>query len=56
MKVIANRLREPSTWAGVSMLMLAFGVPAGVGEALAQVGAGLAGLAAILMPERTVRP
>lgn len=50
--VILQRLREPSTWAGVSVLLTLFGVPPGVGEAVGQVVAGAAAVAAILMRER----
>lgn len=47
-----NRLREPSTMAGIAVLVGLFGLPAGAPELITQVLAGLAGLAAILMPER----
>jgi hypothetical protein len=50
---VLQRLKEPSTWAGMSMLLLAFGVPAGLAESLVQTGAALGGLAAVLLPERS---
>lgn len=50
-KLIA-RLREPSTMAGLSALALIFGVPAGVPDLVVQIGAGLAGLLAVFMPEQ----
>lgn len=52
MNRILARLREPSTMAGLSALALIFGVPAGVPDMLVQVGAGLAGLLAVFMPEK----
>lgn len=54
MQFIFNRLREPSTWAGIASLVAAFGfgVPPGTVEAVAQVGAGIAGLGAIFLRER----
>lgn len=50
--LILQRLREPSTWAGVSVLLTLFGVPPGVGEAVGQVVAGAAALAAVLLREK----
>lgn len=49
---IINRLREPSTWAGISVLGLVFGLPPGTFEAVGQVIGGIAGLAAIFLPEQ----
>ena len=51
MYAFLTRLREPSTMAGLAVLASLFGVPAGVPELVGQVAAGLAGLAAILLPE-----
>lgn len=48
---LIDRIREPSTWAGLSVLLVLFGVPVGVPEAIAQVLAGVAAGAAILAPE-----
>lgn len=48
-----NRLREPSTWAGVSALGMLFGVNTeGMAEAGAMATAGLAGLFSIFMREK----
>lgn len=47
-----NRLREPSTWAGLSALALVFGLPPGTVDLLGQVVAGGAGLAAIVLREK----
>lgn len=46
-----KRLREPSTMAGLSVLGALAGLPPGTVDLAVQVGAGLAGLAAVLMPE-----
>jgi hypothetical protein len=51
MKALFARLREPSTMAGLSALLMLFGVPAGVPELVSQVAVGVTGLAAVLMPE-----
>lgn len=48
---ILTRLREPSTWAGISVLGLVFGLPPGTLEAVGQVVGGVAALGAIFMPE-----
>jgi len=50
---IINRVREPSTWAGVAALGLIFGLPPGAVELLGQVVGGIAGLAAIFLPEKS---
>jgi flagellar biosynthesis component FlhA len=51
MLTLRTRLREPSTMAGLSALLVLFGVPPGVPELAGQVIAGLAGLAAVFLPE-----
>lgn len=51
MKAILKRLREPSTWAGLSVLGVVFGLPPGTLELVGQVIGGAAGLAAIFLPE-----
>lgn len=48
---ILGRLREPSTLAGLSVLGVLFGLPPGTVDLAMQVAAGLAGLAAVVMPE-----
>ncbi len=48
---ILQRMREPSTWAGLSMLGLLFGLPEGTISAVGEVVGGLAALGAILLPE-----
>lgn len=48
---LMQRLREPSTWAGVAALGLIFGLPPGSVEAVGQIIGGVAALGAIFMPE-----
>lgn len=50
--MILQRLREPSTWAGLSALGVVFGLPSGTVDLLGQVVAGVAGLAAVFLRER----
>lgn len=50
---IVNRLKEPSTWAGISALGLIFGLPMGTIEAVGQIIGGVAALVAILVPEKS---
>lgn len=50
--IIINRLREPSTWAGLSALGLIFGLPTGTVDAVGQVLGGVAALASIFLPEK----
>lgn len=50
-KNIIRRLREPSTWAGLSALGLIFGLPVGTIDALGQILGGVAALAAVVLPE-----
>lgn len=49
---ILQRLREPSTWAGISVLGIVFGLPPGTLELVGQVVGGAAGLAAIFLTEK----
>lgn len=53
---IFQRLREPSTWAGISVLGLVFGLPAGTLEAVGQIVGGVAALGAIFLPELKAQP
>ena len=48
---IIARIREPSTWAALSVLGAFFGMPPGTPELLQQVAVGIAGLVAVLAPE-----
>ncbi len=51
MKTIFNRLREPSTWAGLGVLTALLGVPTNTFGLVQQVVMGIAGLVAIATPE-----
>ncbi len=52
MNLILNKLREPSTWAGIAILGTIFGLPPGTVEAVGQIVGGVAGVAAIVLDER----
>lgn len=52
MNTILDRIKEPSTWAGLSVLGLVFGLPPGTIELIGQVLGGAAGLAAIVLKEK----
>ena len=54
MKTILNRLREPSTWAGFAALATLFGVHSTTMGLVQQVVVGVAGLVAIVGPEKAV--
>jgi len=49
---VIKRLREPSTWAGLSVLGVVFGLPPGTIDLVGQVVAGVAGLVAVVIGER----
>lgn len=51
--IIFKRLKEPSTWAGISAVGVLFGVPPGVMDLAVQVGLGVAGLLAVVLPEKS---
>jgi hypothetical protein len=48
---IIQRLREPSTWAAISAMGLLFGLPPGTVDAVGMLLGGIAGIAAIVLPE-----
>jgi hypothetical protein len=50
---IIKRLREPSTWAAISAMGVIFGLPLGTIDALGMILSGVAGIAAVVLPERT---
>jgi hypothetical protein len=52
MKVFIQRLREPSTWAGLSVLGLLFGIDAVKLNAIAEAGVAVAGVASVLLSEK----
>ena len=49
-----DRMREPSTWRGLTLLLTALGIPLapGVSDALIAAGLGVAGLIGALVPDR----
>ena len=49
---LLTRLREPSTWAGLSVLGVLFGAPEGAMDAVGQIVGGVAALGAIVLAER----
>ena len=55
---IAQRFKEPSSWAGIAVLINVFGsfigLPPGSAEVLINAGAGIAAAAAFLMKEKKV--
>lgn len=55
MHYIIKRLREPSTWGGLGMLLvsLGMGIPPGAIEAVTSIGVGVAGLASIFLGEKS---
>lgn len=54
---LAARLKEPSSWAGIAGLLTAGGVAVAPEQwgAIVTVGTGLAGLAAVLVPEKAAK-
>ena len=48
-----QRIREPSTWAGLSALGLLLGLPPGTIEGVGQIVGGIAAIAAIFLSEKT---
>lgn len=51
MKAIFNRLREPSTMAGLSAIAMVFGLPQGTLDLVMQIIVAGAGLAAMVLPD-----
>lgn len=56
MRYFWNRLREPSTMAGLSALAMIFGVAPNTINLATQVAVGAAGLLAIVVPEAKATP
>ena len=54
MEALANRLKEPSSWAGIAALFGIFGIPVApeIMQPVIQVGTGAAALAAIFLREK----
>lgn len=53
MNAFFARLKEPSTWAGLSMLATMFGVPSDHVSAVSGVVAAIGAAAAVFLPEKT---
>lgn len=51
MKFLISRMKEPSTWAGLSMLAAAFGLPVAVIPVIAKVGTAVGAVLAVALPE-----
>ena len=51
---ILARMKEPSTWRGLTLLLTALGIPLapGVSDAIIAAGLGLAGLIGAVMPDK----
>lgn len=58
MKAFLQRMKEPSSWAGIAVLINvlapAIGIPPGLGELVANAGAAVAALAAVMLAEKAV--
>lgn len=56
MKQIINRFKEPSSWAGIAVLINVVGglvgLPAGAGDVIVQAGSGIAAALAFFMAEK----
>lgn len=55
MQYLVSRMKEPSTYAGLAALLAAFGlnIDAGVLQAVVAILTGLAGLASVLLGEKS---
>lgn len=49
-----DRIREPSTWRGIILLLTAIGVPVApqLAEAIVTAGLGMAGLIGVMTPDK----
>lgn len=50
-RYIVNRIKEPSTWAGISVIATIAGVPPGSVDLAYQLFTALVGLGAVFMPD-----
>lgn len=55
MKMLAHRLKEPSSWAAIFAALASLGLTldAGLVQQITAAGAGVAGLVAFFMPEQS---
>ncbi len=51
MDYFLNRIREPSTWAGIAALGALFGLPSEIIGMVGQVAMGMGGIAAVLLSD-----
>lgn len=51
MKFVLDRLKEPSTWAGLAGIAASLGIAAPVYATISAVGIAIAGVIAIFLPE-----
>jgi hypothetical protein len=51
LRMILNRFKEPSSWAGLAGMALAAGVSAPAFAAVSLIGAGICGALAVILPE-----
>lgn len=51
MNMFLKRIKEPSTWAGITGLAVIFGMPESAANSLVQIAAGVTGLLAVVLPE-----
>lgn len=51
MNMFLKRIREPSTWAGITGLAVLFGMPAEAADSIVQIAGGIAGALAVFLPE-----
>ena len=49
---LPESIRQPSTWAGLGVLLTVIGVPTGLSDAIIAAAAGVAGLLAVVLSER----
>jgi len=58
LNAVIERFKQPSTYAGVGVLLMAFGVPVseGLWSAIVQTGVAVASLAAIILQEKPKTP
>jgi hypothetical protein len=52
MNYFLNRIKEPSSWAGIAMLATLFGVPANSAQIVIQAVSAVAAAVAIFVPEK----
>lgn len=53
MSNVLKRLREPSTWAGVGAILVAFGLDGAIIDSFVKVAIAIVGVFAVLLPEGT---